>query len=95
MARPKRELDADLEKEMKTRAKEWRKFMSMNLFTQAKLADLTGISRRTIQCVVAGAIIPQDETLQAFTKLQDIYEEEGKPTGKRKRNKVAKDGEVW
>ena len=67
--------------------------MKSNLITQNKLAEITGISRRTIQSVVAGAIIPQEETLQAFKKLQDIYEKEGKPTGKRKIKKPKDEGE--
>lgn len=85
MARPKRKPDLDIEKEMKTRAAEWRKFMEKNLLTQKVLAEVTGISRRTIQSVVAGGIIPQQDTLQAFEKLQAKYEAEGRPTGKRKR----------
>ena len=93
MARTKRKIDSAIKEEMKTRAVEWRKFMEKNNLTQTLLAEITGISRRTIQCIVAGAIIPQSGTLQAFEKLQARYANEGKPTGKRKPRKTKDEGE--
>jgi DNA-binding XRE family transcriptional regulator len=95
MARTKRIIDNELEKEMKSRASVWRSFMNKNKLTQKFLAEITGISRRTIQSVVAGVIIPQKDTLQAFEKLQAKYEAESKPTGKRKSKKTKEEkGEI-
>jgi transcriptional regulator with XRE-family HTH domain len=93
MGRPKREETPEIEKEMKQRSVEWRKFMENNKLTQKFLGELTGISRRTIQSIVAAEIIPQNDTLQAFERLRTRYEAEGRSGGRRKRKKTKEEGE--
>ena len=83
MARPKRDPSADKEK-VKI-SLEWQRFRADNKLSQKFLAEIIGISRRTIQSIEAGEIIPQNRTLDAFKELQDKYESEGKSTGKRKK----------
>lgn len=92
MARPKRELDADLEKEMDRTAKEWKRFREANKLSQKFLSEIIGISRRTIQSIESGQIIPQQRTVDAFKTLQTRYDNEGKPTGRRKTKKNHHDG---
>ena len=85
MPRPK-PTKQDLEDRV-TRAKEWREWMKANLFTEKKLADVTGISRRTIQMIKAGKVTPHFNTLRTFSALQSKYEAnapEAKPKRKRK-----------
>ena len=88
MARPKRELDATLEKEMERTAKEFIKFREFNKLSQKFLSEIIGVSRRTIQNIEAGSIIPQAATMQKFLDLRAKYESEGRPTGKRKSKKT-------
>ena len=87
MGRPKREQDKDLTKEMIVRAQEWQGFREANKLSQKFLAEIIGVSRRTIQSIEAGQIIPQKATLEKFTKLQEKYEAEGKPSGKGKQKR--------
>jgi DNA-binding XRE family transcriptional regulator len=56
------------------RAEEWKMFRRNNLFTQKRLAEVVGISRRTIQLVEYGAITPQPQTLRRFIKLKRKYD---------------------
>jgi DNA-binding XRE family transcriptional regulator len=84
MARPKRTLDSELEKEMQKTAREWTKLREMNKLSQTFLSEIIGVSRRTIQSIEAGSIIPQAATRKKFEDLRAKYEHEGKPTGKRK-----------
>ena len=93
MGRPKREETPEIEKEMKQRSVEWRKFMENNKLTQKFLGELIGISRRTIQSIVAAEIIPQNDTLQAFERLRTKYEVEGRSSGRRKRKKIEEEGD--
>ena len=44
MARPKRELDATLEKKMERTAKEFIKFREFNKFSQKFLSEIIGVS---------------------------------------------------
>ena len=60
------------------RAKEWRDFMKNNLFTEKRLAETIGISRRTVQMVRAGNVTPHDNTLRIFGALKAKYDREGK-----------------
>jgi DNA-binding XRE family transcriptional regulator len=60
------------------RAKEWRDFMANNLFTEKRLAETIGISRRTVQMVRAGNVTPHDSTLRLFATLKAKYDREGK-----------------
>ena len=91
MGRPKREQDKDLTKEMIVRAQEWQGFREANKLSQKFLAEIIGVSRRTIQSIEAGQIIPQKATLEKFTKLQEKYEADGK--GKQKRGTIQTKGE--
>ena len=93
MARPKRELDATLEKEMDKTAREWTNFRQKNKLSQKFLSEIIGVSRRTIQNIEAGSIIPQAATMQKFLDLRAKYESEGRPTGKRKPKKPKDEGE--
>ena len=71
--------------EMKQRAMEWQRFRTANMLSQKLLAEVTGISRRTIQNIEAATeCSPHQRVLDAFSKLQATYEREGKKTGKRK-----------
>lgn len=88
MARPKRELDADLEKEMQRTATEFKRFRDKNKLSQKFLSEIIGVSRRTIQSIESAGIIPQAATMQKFRDLRAKYESEGKPTGKRKSKKT-------
>jgi DNA-binding XRE family transcriptional regulator len=72
MARPKRDNNA-AEPEMKRIAIEFSQFRTENNLSQKLLAEVIGISRRTIQSIEAARIIPQKKTLEAFKKLKDKY----------------------
>ena len=87
MARPKRD-NKEFEPEMKRLALEFSKFRGSNNLSQKLLAEVIGISRRTIQSIEAGTILPQQATLKKFEELQAKYEAEKKSTGRKKR-KVA------
>jgi DNA-binding XRE family transcriptional regulator len=89
MARPKREVDAQLEKEMQQTAASWCKFRDLNKLSQKFLSEIIGVSRRTIQSIEAGKIIPQAATVSKFEELVARYEAEGKRTGRRKSKKAA------
>ena len=93
MARPKRELDADLEKEMQRTAAEFKRFRDKNKLSQKFLSEIIGVSRRTIQSIESAGIIPQAATMQKFLDLRVKYESEGRPTGKRKPKKPKDEGE--
>jgi DNA-binding XRE family transcriptional regulator len=93
MARPKREVDAALTKEMKARGLEWQRFRDRNKLSQKFLAEIIDVSRRTIQSIEAGKIVPLAGTLKKFEDLRVKYENEGKPTGKRKQKKPNDEGE--
>ncbi len=86
MARPKRDPSAD--KDKKKFAKEWKAFRKKNNLSQQLLAEITGVSRRTIQTIEAGKEIPQKGTLEKFEQLREKYRAEGKPTGQRKQKQA-------
>lgn len=65
--------------EREQRAEEMRTFVKENLFTEVKLAEVLGISRRTVQMMKSGKVSPQDSTLRKWNTLVQKY----------KRNKVA------
>jgi DNA-binding XRE family transcriptional regulator len=88
MARPKRELNSNVKKEMKSIASQWKRFRESNKLSQKFLAEIVDVSRRTIQSIESGAIIPQAGTIQKFDSLRAKYEAEGKPTGQRKSKKT-------
>ena len=88
MARPKRELDFNYKEEMLNNAKDFFNFRQKNKLSQKFLSEIIGVSRRTIQSIEAGSIIPQEATMQKFLDLRAKYESEGRPTGKRKTKKT-------
>lgn len=87
MARPKR--DPSAEKDKRRFAREWKSFREKNKLSQQLLAEVTGISRRTIQTIEAAKEIPQKATLDKFEALRERYRAEGRPTGQRKQKKAA------
>ncbi len=87
MARPKPTAQ-DL-KDRVTRAAEWRSWMKANLFTEKKLSDVTGISRRTIQMIRAGRVTPHFNTLRIFSALQSKYAANAPEKKAKKKRKAA------
>lgn len=71
MPRPK-PTEEDKEKRI-IRAKEWIDFRFNNLFTQRKLAETLGVSRRTVQMVEAGLVTPHPRTIRLFEALVSRY----------------------
>ena len=69
-------------------AREWTNFRQKNKLSQKFLSEIIGVSRRTIQNIEVGSIIPQAATMQKFLDLRAKYESEGRPTGKRKSKKT-------
>jgi transcriptional regulator with XRE-family HTH domain len=59
-------------------AQKLKDFMKNNLFTEKKLADVVGASRRTIQMIKAAAATPHESTLEKLEKLFLKYRREGK-----------------
>lgn len=53
-------------RERKQRAVAWKKFRRDYLFTQRKLAEMVGVSRRTVQLIEAGKLTPRPSTLRLF-----------------------------
>lgn len=56
-----------------SRSEEWYSFRKDNLFTQLRLAEVLGLSRRTVQMIEAGKITPHPNTLRLFEALQAKY----------------------
>lgn len=71
MARPK-PTEEDLERRTRRQA-EWVEFRKEYLFTQKRLAEILGISRRTVQQVEAGLVTPLPDTLRSFLTLKAKY----------------------
>lgn len=57
---------AEETKTRRRRANQWRRFRQDHQFTQKRLADIVGISRRTVQQIEAGNINPHPITLRRF-----------------------------
>ncbi len=66
---PRRKPDDDDLKAREELAAEVKTFRKNNLFNQKKLAEILGLSRRTIQMIEAGLITPHPATLDAIRKL--------------------------
>jgi len=64
-------------REQKKRKDEWREFRKEHLYTQKKLAEAIGVSRRTVQEIEAGRVIPYPHTLRLFEALKAKYSQEG------------------
>jgi len=73
MSRPK-PTEEDLE-ERQVRRREWIRFRKDNLLTQVKLAEVLGISRRTVQFVESAELTPLQSTLRRFRTLKAKYED--------------------
>jgi hypothetical protein len=76
MARPK-PTKQDL-KDRDTRAQDIKAFMRKFLFTEVRLAEVLGVSRRTIQMIKAGSVTPHPKTLRLWIQIRDKYEREAK-----------------
>lgn len=75
--------------EMLARAIEWQRFRTDNKLSQKFLAEIIGVSRRTVQNIEAGILAaPHKSTLDAFEKLRAKYESEGKSGGRGKHKSV-------
>jgi DNA-binding XRE family transcriptional regulator len=59
-------------------AQKLKDFMRDNLFTEKKLGDVVGVSRRTIQMLKAASATPHQTTLDKLEKLFLKYKREGK-----------------
>jgi len=69
-------------KEAMARAVSWVKFREANKLSQRFLAEIIGISRRTIQGIEAGILAhPHPSTLKAFADLREKYLAEGRSDG--------------
>jgi DNA-binding XRE family transcriptional regulator len=62
------------EKLRKARADDWRYFRTKNMLTQRRLADILGISRRTVQQIEGGHIDPHSKTLRLFEAFKRKYD---------------------
>lgn len=71
MSRPKPTED-DLELR-EVRAAEMKRFMREHLFTEVKIAEVLGVSRRTIQMIKAGKVTPTPPTLRRWEALLKRY----------------------
>jgi len=82
MARTKRIVDEEVKGEMQSIAQTWKSFRIDNALTQKFLAEICGVSRRTIQNIETGTIIPQYATQEKFEELRKKYE-----TGRKRKQK--------
>ena len=73
MPRPK-PTEEDL-KIREARSKEWCDFRRDFLFTQVKLADILGISRRCVQLIEKAKVTPLPQTLRNFAALKARHNE--------------------
>jgi DNA-binding XRE family transcriptional regulator len=62
--------------EREVRRVEWLQFRKTHLFTQVKLAEVLGLSRRTVQLVEKGKVTPIQSTLRKFKALKAKYNQE-------------------
>ena len=67
---PKVTLTEEVLEERKKRARELKDFMVNNKFTEKRLSEIVGISRRSIQMLKAGRITPHLDTLR---RLETLY----------------------
>jgi predicted transcriptional regulator len=78
MSRPKPTKD-DL-KDREKLAIAVKKFAKENLFTEVKLADVMGVSRRTIQMIKAAKVSPNQETMKKWRRIIEQYKEAAEVT---------------
>ena len=79
-----RVLTEDEKKDAIERAVLWQQFRTDNKLSQRFLAEIIGVSRRTVQQIEAALVVPHRGTLKAFKDLQEKYEAEGKSGGRSK-----------
>lgn len=72
MPRPK-PTDADIE-EREERASRVKKFMKDFLFSEVRLAETIGVSRRTIQMIKAGKVTPHPDTQRKINTIMKRHE---------------------
>jgi DNA-binding XRE family transcriptional regulator len=60
-------------KEREVRSQEWRAFRKDHLFTQVRLAEVLGMSRREVQLIEKGKVSPIQNTLRKFLALKAKY----------------------
>ena len=72
MPRPKATSE-DLERRKET-AQDWKLFRKNNFFTQRRLAEIIGISRRTVQLVEGEYVTPHMETMHRFMVFRKKYD---------------------
>jgi DNA-binding XRE family transcriptional regulator len=70
-------------KERMKRAQQWLRLRQNFLLSQTKLADILGLSRRTVQAVEGGECSPRFSTLAAFRDYSEKLERERKREGRR------------
>ena len=63
---PRTKPENEEQRQRRRRAAHWKLFRKNNLLTQKKLAEVVGISRRTVQLIEGGYITPQMQTLRRF-----------------------------
>lgn len=76
MPRPKPTKEALKERE--SLAVEVKDFLKNNKFTEVKLADVLGVSRRTVQMMKAGNVTPHPTTFSRWTALKAKYKKTAK-----------------
>lgn len=57
-------------------AKAWLEFRKTYLMTQVRLAEIAGVSRRTIQMIESARSLPHFSTQLRFRELQATYSKE-------------------
>lgn len=75
MPRPK-PTAADME-EREERAKRVRSFMKRFLFSEIRLAETIGVSRRTVQMIKAGKVSPHPDTLRKLNAIMKRHRDNG------------------
>ncbi len=69
--------DDDL-KEREERSTQIRLFLKNFKFTEVKLAEILGISRRSVQMMKAGRVSPHPNTIKAWESLRAKYQRVGR-----------------
>jgi DNA-binding XRE family transcriptional regulator len=71
-------MDTEIKGEMQSISAQWKQFRLDHALTQKFLSEIVGVSRRTIQSIESGGIIPQEGTIAKFEELRKKYEKNGK-----------------
>lgn len=65
---------SDEQQQRRKRAQNWKLFRKNNFLSQRKLAEIVGISRRTVQLVEGEYITPKPQTLHRFATFKRKYD---------------------